>query len=162
MAGFIQRAGTLAQMVVLLVAAVAAAAVMRALDDDPLPFDYAWSQHVERAAQEKGMRTVTLDEAREMVSAFSHIVLDARKVADYEAGHLPGAMSLPLLDFDEQFPVISALLTPEQPVLVYCSGHDCDESLKLGEILIQSGYTNITLFAGGMSAWQDAGLEVQR
>jgi rhodanese-related sulfurtransferase len=54
------------------------------------------------------------------------------------------------------------LLTPEQPIVVYCSGPECDESLKLGEILITAGYTNIALFAGGMTAWTEAGYEVQR
>lgn len=157
-----RRGNVCTQMIILLVASVAAAVMMRWLDEDPLPLRYAWSEHVARTAEAKGMRTVTLQEAREIVSAFSHIVLDARKNADYEAGHLPGAMSLPLLDFDAQFPAISGLLMPDQPVMVYCSGYECDESLKLGEILVQSGYTNITLFAGGMSAWQEAGLEVER
>lgn len=153
---------TIKQMLILLTGSTLAAFAMWYQQDDRLPLDYAWGDHVEQSAREKGMSTVSLEEARQIVDTFSHIVLDARKTADFEAGHLPGAMSLPLLDFDTAFNAIAPLLTPEQPVMVYCSGKECDESLKLGEILIEAGFTNITLFAGGMIAWQEAGLEVQR
>lgn len=149
-------------MAVLAFMAFCAAWTMRQLEDAPHPLRYAWSEHVSRSAQEKGMRTVTLEEAREIAITFSHILFDARKPTDFQAGHLPGAMSLSLLDFDALFPSVEPLLTPEQPVLVYCSGEDCDESLKLGEMLIELGYTNLTLFAGGMKAWQEAGYEVER
>jgi rhodanese-related sulfurtransferase len=157
-----QRFGVIAQMLVIIAASIAGALAMRALDPHPLKWNYAWGEHVERAAQEKGMRTVTREEAREIATTFSHILLDARKTADFATGHLPGAMSLPLLEFNEKFSEISMLLTPEQPIVVYCSGHECDESLKLGEILINAGYTNIALFAGGMTAWIEAGYEVER
>ncbi len=153
---------TFRHMLLMLFAAVVAALVMRMLEPDALPWRYAWGDHVERSAREKGMRTADLEAAREIVISFSHIVLDARKSADFASGHLPGAMSLPVLEFDQLFPSLAGLLTADQAILVYCSGEDCDESLKLGEILIGAGYTNITLFAGGMTAWQEAGLEVQR
>lgn len=127
----------------------------------PLPLDYAWSRHVETAASEKGLNLVSLEEAQQIAESFSHIILDARKPADYAAGHLPGAMSLPLNEFDETFPGISPLLGGGQAIMVYCSGRECDESIKLGEILIKAGYTNITLFAGGMIEWKAANLPVE-
>jgi len=127
----------------------------------PLPLDYAWSRHVETAAGEKGLKLVSLEEARQIAESFSHIILDARKPADYDAGRLPGALSLPLTQFDEKFPGISPLLGGGQPVMVYCSGRECDESIKLGEILIKAGYTNIALFAGGMIEWNAAGYPVE-
>jgi len=154
--------GTAAQVVFLLVLSVIAATIVRNYYSKPLPLRYAWSQHVASTASEKGMRTVTTDEAKQIADSFSHIILDARKTSDYTAGRIPGAMSLPVSDLDTHIASISALLTPEQPILVYCSGQECEESLELGAILITHGYTNITLFAGGMAAWIEAGYTLER
>lgn len=157
-----RRPGTAVQMLLLgLVAAVATLAA-RAFYPEPLPLDYAWGDHVAAAAEATGMRTVTTEEARVIADTFSHVVLDARKAADYAAGRIPGAMSLPVSAFDAHFGEISALLTPGQPILVYCSGAECEESLELGKILISAGFTNIALFAGGISAWEQAGYPVER
>lgn len=129
---------------------------------NPLPLDYAWGRHVEATAGAKGLTLVSLEEARQITETFSHIVLDARKPADYNAGRLPGALSLPLTQFDQFFSGVAPLLGGGQPVMVYCSGRECDESIKLGEILIKAGYTNISLFAGGMNDWTKAGYPVER
>lgn len=154
--------GTIASAIFLMALAAAGAVVAHLVRENPLPLDYTWSDRVALNAQAKGMRTVDVDEARRIVESFSHVVLDARRELDYQAGRLPGAMSLPTDDFDLHLPMVATLLTPDQPILVYCSGLECDESLKLGEILIASGYTNITLFAGGMTAWTAAQLPVER
>jgi len=154
--------GVLAQMLLLLALSLAGTLVAYRFYDSPLPLRYAWAEHVERAALEKGMNVATVAATREIADAFSHIILDARREADYLAGHLPGALSLPAADFDRYFQGIAPLLTPEQPILVYCSGHDCDESLQLGEMLRQAGFTNLTLFVGGIKEWEDAGFPVER
>jgi len=150
------------QFLLLLVLSVVAATIARTYYAKPLPFRYAWSEHVVSTASEKGMRTVSTEEAKQIADSFSHIILDARKMSDYTAGRIPGAMSLPVSDLDSHIASISALLTPEQPILVYCSGQECEESLELGAILITHGYTNITLFAGGITAWTEAGYKVER
>lgn len=130
--------------------------------DQPLALDYNWGAHVEAAATETGMRTVSVEETKIITDSFSHILLDARKSADYTAGRIPGAMSLPVSDLDAHLAEIAAFLTPAQPILVYCSGAECEESLELGKFLIESGYTNVTLFAGGITAWEKAGYPVER
>jgi rhodanese-related sulfurtransferase len=130
--------------------------------DTPLALDYAWASHVATAATQTGMRTVALEEAHAIATSFSHLVLDARKPTDFAAGRIPGAMSLPVSDLDNHLPALAGLLTPEQPILVYCSGAECEESLELGRFLIASGYTNIALFAGGMAEWTAAGHPVEQ
>ncbi len=154
--------GTAAQAVTIGVAAALLAMAARWSSVNPLPLDYAWGSHVETSAAETGMQTVSATEAREIAASFSHIVLDARKAADFAAGHIPGAMSLPVSALDQHFAEVSAMLTPDHPILVYCSGAECEESLELGKILIQSGFTNVTLFAGGIAEWERAGYPVER
>ena len=80
-------------------------------------------------------------------------------MADYEKGHIPGALSLAYDPFEtiytrlEQYDV---LLTPEQQVLTYCSGIECDESFMLATFLKEQGFTNVILYVGGWGEWQQA------
>ena len=53
------------------------------------------------------------------------------------------------------------MLTPEQPILVYCSGQACDESLLVSSNLLEQGFTNVSLFAGGMEEWLAAGHDLE-
>jgi len=77
-------------------------------------------------------------------------------------GHIPEAISMPVHSAPELFVDLQIVLTPEQPVLVYCSGSVCDESLRLGQFLREQGVKEIALFEGGMEVWQSAKLEVVR
>lgn len=112
-----------------------------------------WSNLVERKAREEGLQLFTLEATREAVQTGSHMIFDARKLEEYDQGHIPTAMSLPEVDFDEAFPMYQMLLTPDQGILVYCSGEECDESLQLGIMLRDVGFTNVAIFVGGMATW---------
>jgi rhodanese-related sulfurtransferase len=126
-----------------------------------IPWRGDWSHYVETKALQAGLTLADLNDVQGMVNGQSHLVLDARPVADYDRGHLPGALSLPQTDLDTYYAQIMPLLTPEQPVLVYCSGLECDESFLLSVYLREQGFTNVALFAGGWAAWRDAGLPVE-
>jgi len=154
--------GTCTQMALVAALSLAAAAVSHALRSQPLDLRYAWSNHVLNQAAAKGMATVSTAEARVIADTFSHVILDARRESDYLEGHLPGAMNLPAAAFDDVFPNVAPLLSPEQPILVYCSGQDCDESILLGDMLMKSGFTNIALYAGGVTAWEEEGHSLAR
>lgn len=121
-----------------------------------------WSNYVQKQAGELGVAVVTLEDARRIVETQSHIILDARSPADYMAGRLPGAFSLPHAQMSTYLPPIQSLLSPSQPIMAYCSGKECDESLLLVKDLIQMGFTNTSLFAGGMIEWTAAGLAVEK
>ena len=121
-----------------------------------IPWHADWSRYVETKALAAGLTLATLADVQDMVRAQTHLLLDARPVSDYDRGHLPGALSLPQTELDTFYPQIMPLLTPDQPVLVYCSGKECDESFLLSEFLRKQGHTNLSLFVGGYLAWQAA------
>lgn len=126
-----------------------------------IPWTQDWSRYVESRALDAGIPLANLDATKAIIDTRSHLVLDARKIADYDAGHIPGAMSLPHSALEESFPAFAPMLTPDLPILVYCSGKDCDESLLLGDFLRKQGFTNVTLYVGGFLEWKAAGLPVE-
>jgi rhodanese-related sulfurtransferase len=122
-----------------------------------IPWVKDWSSHVETSARELGIQVVGLQDMQRISREGTHLVFDARPQADYDTGHIPTAMSLPFMEVDAYFDQYQMLLTPEQPIVVYCSGKECDESLLLASFFKDQGLTNVLLFAGGYGEWEQAG-----
>lgn len=150
------------QMVGLVLVSVCCGVVANSVGPVRIPWRQEWSDQVGKKAEELGLQTTSLDEAKRYLDDGAHFIFDARSPADYEAGHLPGAMLLYSEEFDKYFTDYALMLTPEQPVLVYCSGKACDESLLVSEMLSEQGFTNVTVFVGGMAEWLDAGFPTER
>jgi len=88
------------------------------------------------------------------------LLLDARDPEDYAAGHLPGAVNLPYNQFETQVVEVAARMFPEQRVICYCEGGDCELSHDLARELFAMGYTNTFVLAGGLQLWAEQGGEV--
>jgi len=130
--------------------------LLRSENQGRIAWSTNWSESTQNRADKLGIQLVELKQVEEWARDGSRLLLDARPPEEYEDGHIPGSMSLPYHFLDKTFPDIQLFLTPEQPVVCYCSGEDCEDSLLLGEFLIQQGYTNIFLFEGGMNQWRAA------
>lgn len=150
------------QAVVILLLSLLVGTALNHWRPQPLPWRQDWSQQVQQAAATSGVAVVTLAEAKALVDARRHIIIDARPEADYNVGHLPGAFPVPSQAIGTYLPQVLPLLTPGQPILTYCSGHQCDESLLVSRHLLQNGFTNVVLFSGGWSEWSAAGYPVER
>ena len=91
--------------------------------------------------------------------------LDARRTSVYTAGHIPGARSLPIWEstvdqgvkalFDEGVDV-------DAPLVVYCSGGDCEDSHMLSQKLHGYGFNNALVYADGFPDWEKRGLPVEK
>ena len=150
------------QMAGLVVVSAACGAIANSFGPKRIPWQQAWSEKVAGAAEEIGIRTATLEDAQRILDEGMHFIFDARSPTDFEAGHLPGAMLFYSEEMDTYFPEYAMMLTPEQGVMVYCSGKACDESLLVSKMLFEQGFTNVHLFAGGMEEWTAAGLPTER
>src|SRR5882724_11543254 len=102
--------------------------------------------------------TVTLKEAQELWASGSAFFLDARATSDYTAGHIAGALSLPVEEFDDHYSQVAGMLTPDSAIVVYCDGVECDLSHRLMARLRDSGYHNVRLIVNGWTTWRTAGL----
>ncbi|MEO8192156.1 MAG: rhodanese-like domain-containing protein [Acidobacteriota bacterium] len=92
------------------------------------------------------------------------IFFDARRTAAYLEGHIRGARSLPVWeDIDEKLKALVAEgLAPSAPVVVYCSGGDCEDSHLLGQKLYLSGFDTVRVYRDGFPDWEKRRLPVSR
>ena len=92
---------------------------------------------------------ITQEEAKEMMDTRDVVILDVREQDEYDSGHIPGAVLLPVGAIEEG---TAAEVIPEKDsvVLVYCRSGNRSKtaSSKLAEL----GYTNIYEF-GGINTW---------
>ena len=83
--------------------------------------------------------------------------LDARRSAEFEAGHVKGAWSLSVWEstLDERLVEFEARTNrpPEAPLVLYCSGGSCEDSHLLASRLFQMGYRNLLIYRDGYPDW---------
>lgn len=102
---------------------------------------------------------VLLDEVQQLMTE-GGLLIDARSPELFAAGHIEGAISLPLVDIDDALADFIARIDPGQVIVTYCSGFGCPDSFDLGMRLIEEGYSDVRVFEGGYPEWRDAGLAV--
>ena len=101
------------------------------------------------ASSEDGYQQISQEEAKEMMDTQEVIILDVREQDEYDGGHIPGAVLLPVGTIDE---TTAAQVIPEKDstVLVYCRSGN--RSKTASSALADLGYTNIYEF-GGINTW---------
>jgi rhodanese-related sulfurtransferase len=93
---------------------------------------------------------------------FAHgaLVLDARRTKDYEQGHIAGARSFPVWESDIDARVTALVGEGRDgaiPVVLYCSGGDCEDSHMLAQKLFGGGFNNLLVYRDGWPDWQTRG-----
>ena len=82
------------------------------------------------------------------------VVLDVRSGAAYDAGHVPGAHSLPWRDITSER---LAALSPTALFVVYCAGPHCNGADKAALRIARMG-RSVKIMIGGWHGWQVEGL----
>ncbi len=89
-------------------------------------------------------------------SGAAPVVIDVRTPDEYASGHIPGAINIP---FDQIGQHIAEIEAPEG-VALYCM---VGPRARKGEAaLLAAGYEKVFHLEGGLAAWQQAGLPVER
>ncbi|MCG8687889.1 MAG: rhodanese-like domain-containing protein [Desulfobacterales bacterium] len=96
-----------------------------------------------------------------LIESGSVILVDVRRADIYEQGHLPGALSFPLYDFETNKKRFLSTLVPEDDILVYCSGITCEDSHTFASKLIKMGFEKVTVYAGGFAEWQEMEFDME-
>ncbi|MFE1952778.1 ArsR/SmtB family transcription factor [Streptomyces sp. NPDC059524] len=104
---------------------------------------------------EDGAAQVGRDELRARVEAGDVVLLDVRPVEEYRAGHIPGALSVPVAELADRIQE----LPPDLEVVVYCRGEYCVLAHDAVRLLAEHGRRAIRL-DDGMLEWRLAELPV--
>lgn len=152
--------------------------LINTLRDNPLPLVYQdkserLASSVEKIAQAEHSKSsqshsgqvaqlppeISLERFKSIVDAQEIIVIDARPEIFHRFGHVPGAISLPRDEFETGFEVHQDRLSADksQPLVIYCASSSCEDSKLISSALEQLGFTSLSIFKGGWSAWQAAG-----
>ena len=97
-------------------------------------------------------------QATHLINREDAIIIDVREPAEFAAGHVLGAKNLPLARLDASGGDLAK--RKERPVIVYCDGGE--RSAKALAALKKHGFTRVANLSGGIAAWQQAGLPVEK
>ncbi|MCX6970803.1 MAG: rhodanese-like domain-containing protein [Verrucomicrobia bacterium] len=93
--------------------------------------------------------------------ASAALFVDARNPPFFEEGHIPRSINLPR-DSIVQAGSIAALADKARPLVVYCSGEDCDDSRIVAKGLLAMGYSKVSVYSGGWEEWSASGSPVEK
>ncbi|MDH3884466.1 MAG: metalloregulator ArsR/SmtB family transcription factor [Desulfobacterales bacterium] len=92
----------------------------------------------------EGMEPVDREALLKLVREGAVTVLDVRPVEEYNAGHIPGALSIPL----KELTLHLTELPHDQEIVAYCRGPYCVLSIQAVEMLRAKGFHAVRLEEG--------------
>jgi len=95
--------------------------------------------------------------ATQLINREDALVLDVRDPGEYGTGHILGARNLPLARIDAGEVDIKV---KEKPLILCCDTGN--RSSKAAAALKKLGFTNVVNLSGGIDAWRQAGLPVEK
>jgi rhodanese-related sulfurtransferase len=101
------------------------------------------------------MEPVSREDLLERVRTGAATVLDVRPAEEYEAGHIPGALSVPLADLERKL----SELPHDQEIVAYCRGPYCVLAVQAVEMLRKRGFQAVRL-EDGVQDWRARGFPV--
>jgi rhodanese-related sulfurtransferase len=81
-------------------------------------------------------------------------LVDAGTAAQFRAGHIPGAISLPLQELSGRIGTFRAGIPPGRPIVVYCADPSCPAAHAEAVALAGTyGYRDVREMPGGYAEW---------
>lgn len=102
-----------------------------------------------------GMEPVDQEALLKRVRDGEVTVLDVRPAEEFRAGHIPGAISLPLEELEQRLKA----LPRKKEIIAYCRGPYCVLAIKAVEILRKKGYRAVRL-EDGVEDWRARGFKI--
>jgi rhodanese-related sulfurtransferase/DNA-binding transcriptional ArsR family regulator len=108
-------------------------------------------------AERDDIEPLAIEELQHRLNNKEIVLLDVRPVEEYENGHLPGAVSMPLAELKRGLDKLSK----RREIVAYCRGRYCVLAAEAVAILKKAGYKALRL-EDGVYEWQQAGLTVEK
>lgn len=105
-----------------------------------------------------GVPEIGVMDAVQMMNRKDALILDVREPAEFAAGHAPNAKNLPLSQLEKRMDEIRKF--KDRPAVIFCQSgsrsHSASGALK------KAGFAQLAVLAGGIGAWQQANLPVEK
>jgi len=98
--------------------------------------------------QQRSIPSVTFEHVQHVLQESSAVLLDVRTVAEFENGHIEGAINIPLLELQNR--VVELHL--HQKVIVTCRGPYCVSSDEAAKFLSEKGFS-VSRYDDGVGEW---------
>ena len=99
--------------------------------------------------------------AKQIYDSGKAVFVDSRARDNYQDGHIKGAVSLPVGQFDELVEAFGEKYPTDTFIIAYCSGRTCNDSHKLAQLLFNYGYVNVGVFLDGYPEWKAEGYPIE-
>ncbi len=137
----------------LLLCAIVLGSLANTLLPNRIDWFHDWSTHIEAQAYAENFPVATFEAMLDIVASGEAIIIDARRIEDYMAGHIPGALQLSPHKFKDVFGTLSVLNRKDR-LIVYCGDSSCQDALNVGRQLRSGGFANVGVYIGGWEEWQ--------
>lgn len=104
---------------------------------------------------------LSTDDLRQVLKDGSAVVFDSRPHLEYAVSHIPGAQNVaakpgvPTSVYVSDVAEIGRLVQDKAtPLVLYCNGPFCGKSQRLGEELLEAGYSNVRRYQLGAPTWR--------
>lgn len=105
-----------------------------------------------------GGASVNTLEATQLINRQDALVLDVRNAEEFQQGHILNARNIPMSQLDARCSDIARY--KQKPVIVACESGS--RSGAAAAVLRKRGFAQVFNLSGGIAAWQQAGLPVEK
>ncbi len=99
---------------------------------------------------------IDVDTAAAVQNRDDVILIDVREQWEYDEAHIPNITLIPMSEIESR---LDEIPTDKEVVLTCRSGR---RSHEVTQLLLEKGFDNVHNMEGGILAWEDAGLPVER
>jgi rhodanese-related sulfurtransferase len=96
--------------------------------------------------------------ATQLINRQNAVMLDLREGKDYDGGHVPNAVHIPLSQLASRGGELSKFTS--RPLIAYCDRGN--HSRSAGSALSKLGFADVYTLRGGVRAWVEAGLPIAK
>jgi len=97
-------------------------------------------------------------EAVQLINRRDAVVLDVRDAAEYKAGHITNARHMPEAEIDSRMRELEKVKT--KPIIVSCARGN--RSMSVANRLRSLGFAEVFSLSGGIAAWQQANMPLEK
>ena len=105
-----------------------------------------------------GTKEVSVVDAVQLINRQDAVILDVREPAEFKSGHVPNARNIPAGQVGDRLKELERFKA--RPILLTCASGN--HSGAAASTLQKAGFAQVCSLAGGMGAWQQAGMPVQK